>query len=194
MGNVPSEPINPYTAPRNVGPVTHTSQDVAAVWRDGAYLVVRFPSAVLPSGCTICNAPEHGRKSFKLKKIPLALFVPTTRLNIGLCGDHLHRESRADRTSAILVFSGLPLAILPGLLLELLGPKQNAITEAIVTVFGLIGVGMIIAGLVRAALRKKLLRVVQADSSYIWLAGIDPIFLAQFPEVAAPQVNNAAST
>ncbi|MFM7163133.1 MAG: hypothetical protein ACKO3P_22510 [Planctomycetaceae bacterium] len=168
-----------------------TSADAAGIWREGRLLVMR-KDAELPYRCIKTNTPADVWLKRDLSWAPwwvlvmLALSLPIglvcylivgkrAKIRIGLC-----EQRRAARIRAICVAWGL---VLLGVGLLFYGfasangvppsPLWWLVAAGVLTIWTGIIVGMSLPGVIVAR---------RISENYIWLKGVHPDYLAEFPE------------
>jgi hypothetical protein len=115
----------------------------------------------------------------------LGLLSPSARVTFGLCAAHLRRSSRRTRITLGLAISGL--ALISVLSMFRIGPKSGLFGE-IVAVISVLGLLLLFAAFLSWVATTPYFRVIHTDRHYLWMGGIDPSFLMQFPEAHARQV------
>ena len=156
------------------------------VWRDSDTLVMT-KDALLPDRCVKCNAPAHG---FRLKRSlswhPPALIVlifvalliylvvalvvsKRATVHIGLCAEHVQRRRH------LLIVGWVMLAF------GLITPVIAFVNEYVA--IGLLGMVWMVVSVVWLVVVLRVVKVKRIDDRYVWLKGIDPGYLAQFPSL-----------
>ena len=182
--------FNPYEAPlARVAPLSGP-QDGVDLWRDGALLVARN-EAEFPDRCLRCNQPAEGYRFrrtvrwhppvyYALIVINIILYAivgsivsKTSRVEAGVCPAH-----RARRRNAILVGWATFLA---GGSLFVVGLTSGG--ESWQTVAVIAGMILIVAGAIYGVLRSQIyLPKKITKDKFVWLAKVDPDFLAPLPD------------
>jgi hypothetical protein len=156
----------------------------SGVWRDGKTLIMT-KDASLPDQCVKCNAPAHG---FRLKRnlswhhpaiylvilvawvIYIVLAIALSKratVFLGLCTEHYKRRR------SLLIVGWIMLAI------GLISPIVAFVNEY--PGIGLLGILLLLISVFWLVLVSRVVKVKKIDDRLIWLTGIDPNYLAQFP-------------
>lgn len=169
-----------YVAPPNYTP----PMPQGGVWRMDPHVVVR-KGAVLPAACIKCGAPPAGRPYRRrlswhdpvlyvlilaglLVYVIVALIVRKTgTVDVCLCARH--RSNRNKRTLAawLALVGGIGLFV-GGCVLEAVAPM-------------LLGVAMLFASPIPAAINSRMVVSTRIDDYYITLSGVEPNYLALLP-------------
>ena len=160
--------------------------NTGGVWRDGDTLVMT-KDALLPDQCVKCNAPAHG---FRLKRslswhhpaLALLIFVALiiylivavtvskrATVYLGLCAEHVQRRRN------LLIVGWAMLAI--GLITPVVAFANEYVG------IGLLGMVLLVVAVVWLVVILRVVKVKCIDDRYVWLKGIDPNYLAQFPSL-----------
>jgi hypothetical protein len=160
--------------------------NTGGVWRDNDTLVMT-KDALLPDQCVKCNAPTHG---FRLKRnlswhhpalallifagliIYLIVAVAVSKratVHIGICAEHLQKRRN------LLIVGWAMLAI--GLITPVIAFANEYVGIA------LLGMLLVVVSAVWLVLVARVVKVKTIDDRYVWLKGIDPNYLAQFPSL-----------
>ena len=160
----------------------------AYAWREGDLLIVRSGS-VLPPACIRCNAPADGPPMWRtiywhhpalflliaagILVYAVAALVIRKKgvVSVSLCAAHRQRR-------LMMMLAGWSLG-LGGVATFVVGAAND------LPWLLLAGGVMFIAGII-VAVNSQLLRPKKIDQHFIWLKGISPHFLAQFPAVNRP--------
>lgn len=177
----PMEDINPYAAPQSHLPYQALADRSCRVWRDGDLLVMR-EKAVLPDRCIKCNTPQARPLKLSLDYAgPTRSFVlsnpltaRTARINVPICDRH--RRLRRKRIARALCFRVVALALsIPVLYYFFFQVGSARLVIMVATIATLISV------IFDAPHWAPPVEPHKIDSELIWLSGVDPGYLAQFP-------------
>ena len=183
---VAGQPAVPAGIVLEDGYVLPPPPNTGGVWRDNDTLVMT-KDALLPDRCVKCNAPAHG---FRLKRslswhhpalivlIFVALLIylvvaltvsKRATVYIGLCAEHLQRRRN------LLIVGWAMLAI--GLITPVIAFANEYVGIA------LLGMVLVVGSVIWLVLVLRVVKVKRIDDRYVWLKGIDPNYLAQFPSL-----------
>jgi hypothetical protein len=161
--------------------------NTGGVWRDSDTLVMT-KDALLPDRCVKCNAPAYG---FRLKRnlswhhpaLALLIFVALliyivvalavskrATVHLGVCAEHMQRRRN------LLIVGWALLAI--GLITPVIAFRNEYVG------IGLLGIALVMVAAVWLVLVARVVKVKRIDDRYVWLKGIDPNYLAQFPSLS----------
>jgi hypothetical protein len=156
----------------------------SGVWRDGKTLIMT-KDASLPDQCVKCNAPANG---FRLKRnlswhhpaiylvilvawiIYIVLAIALSKratVFFGLCTEHYNRRR------GLLIVGWIMLAL--GLITPVVAFSNNY------PEVGLLGILLLLVSVFWLVFASRVVKVKKIDDRLIWLTGIDPNYLAQFP-------------
>ena len=160
--------------------------NTGGVWRDGNTLVMT-KDALLPDQCVKCNAPTHGyrlKRNFSWHPPVLALLIfvglivyvlvaafvsKRATVHIGVCTEHMQRRRN------LLIVGWSMLAI--GLITPVIAFANEYVGIA------LLGMLLVVVAAIWLVLAARVVKVKCIDDRYVWLKGIDPNYLAQFPSL-----------
>lgn len=174
--------INPYAAPQSDPPITAVlAEPGRALWREGNLLVMR-KHAVLPERCIQCNAPQARPLKLKLDYAgPSQSFVlsnplsaRTARMSVPVCDRH--RRLRRKRIAKALCFWLLALALTIPVLYYFV--FQVGSVRLVFLLLALVVFARIFWDSPHWAPPVEAHKI---DGEFIWLSGVDPDYLAQFP-------------
>lgn len=158
----------------------------SGVWRDNKTLVMT-KDATLPDQCVKCNAPANG---FRLKRnlawhhpviflvvlfnliVYIVLAVALSKratVYFGLCTEHIQRRRNLLFVGWVMMAMSL-IGAFVAFANEYPGVGALALFLFIVAIFWLV-------------IAARVAKVKKIDDRYVWLTGIDPQYLAQFPTV-----------
>lgn len=180
------QPVTPAGIVLEDGYVLPPPPNTGGVWRDKDILVMT-KDASLPDRCVKCNAPTHG---FRLKRnlswhppvLALLIFVALlvyvlvaafvskrATVHIGVCAEHMQRRRN------LLIIGWAMMAI--GLITPVIAFANEYVGIA------LLGMVLVVVSAVWLVLVARVVKVKQIDDRYVWLKGIDPNYLSQFPSL-----------
>lgn len=154
------------------------------IWRDKSTLVMT-KEALLPNRCVKCNEPTGERLKRKLTWHHPALYLlvlpsiliyaiiamvlrKTATVNIGLCEDHLNTRRRNLAITWFLAIAGL-----------LCFPLAGMVEEGMLVAVGLL---LIFATAIFGTVTLRVVVPTKIDNHFVWLKGISPDYLQQFPQ------------
>ena len=161
------------------------SHGLDSIWRKQSVLIMT-KQALLPDRCVKCNAPAFGRKlkrkltwhhpALYLLIFAGALFYliialvmrKSATIDVGFCELH----SAARRQSVWITWT---LGLL-SLLSFFVAAQLDSGT------FLLVGIGLLVATLVYGVLKLRVVVPTKIDEHFVWLNGINPNYLQEFPE------------
>jgi hypothetical protein len=184
---------NPFRSPQSYdAPRTRpTNYSGAGLWRDSTMLVLR-KEAELPDRCMACNQPADGRRLkqtfywhppayYLLVLINLIVYVlvammvrKSAKLEIGICERHQRQRFRA----AIVGWVGTPLGILA---IASAGASRSGAPT-----FLIVGIGLLLFSLIFAIVRRQLVSPKRIDRNFVWLKGVHPDYLTEYPDWPGP--------
>jgi len=159
---------------------------IGGVWQDDKTLVMT-KDASLPDQCVKCNAPANG---FRLKRnlswhhpalyfvvlvawiIYLVLSLTMSKratVYLGLCPEHVQRRR------SLLIAGWVMLAL--GLIVPILAFANEY------PGIGAIGLLLFLVAVFWLVIVSRVVKVKKIDDHYVWLTGIDPNYLARFPNL-----------
>src|SRR5690349_10311326 len=162
-------------------PPTHS---LNTVWRNDS-IHVMTKEALLPNRCIKCNAPADEQLKRKLTwhhpALYLLIFVSilvyaivamvvrkTAIVNVGLCEDHSSARRRDIGLTCLLVFLSVLSFVMAGMLEE--------------GMLALAGAVFLFGGAIYGSVTLRIVVPTKIDNFYVWLKGVNPNYLQQFPE------------
>lgn len=162
-------------------PPTH---NLDTIWRSKSVLVMT-KEALLPDRCVKCNAPTTDRLKRKLSWHHPAIYLTilasilvyfvialvlrkSATVNIGLCDDH----AKARRQS-------LTITWILGILGVLCFPVAGVFEDVIIM---LVGILLLLATAIYGTVTLRVVVPTRIDNQFVWLKGINPNYLQEFPE------------
>ena len=157
------------------------------IWRSGKLLVMH-KNAVLPDRCVKTNKPTSGvRLKRKLYWHHPALYLlvlvnvllyaivalcvrKNAKIEIGVTQEILTQRKKAIFAAWICCLGGIALFIFG---------VANLDSHGIFLLFGVI---LFLAGLIWGAVKTPVVSPARIDTDYVWLKGVNPNYLASFPE------------
>lgn len=180
-GGVPRVPV--YGLPDSVNARSAPSPNI---WRRGSILAFH-KSATLPDRCIRCNDPAHGIRvnktlSWHHPALYLLIFAglliyaivamvvrKSARVSVGFCT--LHKQERTRMLAAGWLAFGSSLVAFFGAMAE-----ENGY-------IALVGVALLIAAVVLSLLGGRFINVKKIDNTFVYLRGVHPEYLDQFPPI-----------
>ena len=154
------------------------------IWRDNATLVM-VKEALLPNRCVKCNAPAESVRvrrrlswhhpvlyllifvAFIVYVILAAAFSKRAIVYIGLCPEHFQRRRKNLIVGLIVLVTGFVGAIIA---------FANEYP-----MIGLLGLAVFLFAMVWLIVTSRIVTVKKIDDRLVWLNGINPSYLSQFP-------------
>ena len=170
------------------GPINAYSYPGAGIWRQGSVLVFH-KSATLPDRCMRCNAPALGtrvNKTLYWHHPALALLIllgvliyaivamvvrKSAKVSLGFCD--LHKSRR----TTMLITGWLLFALSIAAFIVAAGANAGGLA--------LVGVALLFATIVVFLLAGRFIQVKKIDDQYVWLKGVHPEYLGEFPQLIA---------
>lgn len=173
--------INPYAAPQSDLPYDALADKNCSLWRDGDLLVMR-EKAMLPERCIKCNAPQARALSLRLDYAgPTRSFVlsnplhaRSVRINVPICDRH--RRLRRTRIAKALCIRLLALALAIPVLYYFMFQAGSA--RLVFLLAALVAFARVFWDSPHWAPPVEPNKI---DGEILWLSGVDPAYLAQFP-------------
>lgn len=173
--------VNPYAAPRPDLPYDALADKSRSIWRDGELLVMR-QRAVLPDRCVKCNAPHARPLGLKLEyagptrsfALSNPLSARSARINVPICDRHRRARRIWIAKALCLYFLALAL-VMPVLYYFVFQVGSIRLVVLLVVIVAFVRVIWDSPHWAPPVETKKI------DSELIWLSGVDPDYLAQFP-------------
>lgn len=187
--------INPYAAPETdvaIGAVVAVPDEGEGLWRDGGLLVMD-KTASLPERCVVCNAPASGRPLrrrlawhapgwyllvlFNLLVYAIAALVVRKKadIRVGLCEAHRARRRTWMAVAWLLTLAAVILPFLLAIISADAGLVGMLLILPLILIAGLIGI-----------LGTRVVYARRIDSTFAWIGGVSPEFLAALPEWTGP--------
>jgi len=208
MSDPSPERDNPFSSPMAESPAPERAKSAMIgpldedddIWQYESLLLVRRGTH-LPDRCIACNnEAEPKRLRFVLRQeisrwlvvvlvltlgplflLIVAMCLPTAQLSPGLCHLHSRQETRGRRATICLLLLGMCLPIMP-LVSYAIWPTLEIPGSFSFPVLGLI---LIFATIVYAAVRTRPLRAKKIDEEFIWLKDVPTEYVAAFSQSAA---------
>ena len=141
--------------------------------------------ALLPNRCIKCNAPAGEQLKRKLSwhhpALYLLIFVSllvyaivamvvrkTAIVNVSLCEDHSSARRRDIWLTCLLIFLAVASFVLAGMLEE--------------GMLALAGAAFLFGGAIYGCVTLRVVVPTKIDNYFVWLKGVNPNYLEQFPE------------
>jgi len=182
---IPRIPVYGLPQPASDG-TNPSSASGSSIWRRGSVLAFH-KSATLPDRCIKCNAPAHGCRVNKtlywhhpalyllifaglLVYAIVAIFVrKTAKVSLGFCQSHkLHR-------TRMLLAGWLLFVLSLGAFFASLAEKEASLA--------LVGLTLLIAAVVLSLLGGRFIQLKKIDNHFVYLKGVHPAYLDEFPSI-----------